>query len=285
MKGQQIEMALLLRSGAFDEIIAGRAVGGMELLEHPPKAEVQKLATQKKQRVQAGESVAEQAPAPERARQAAPQAVLFRLHVTRSLTGGPASYASTGAETVIGASGGIALPGERFCHVREAAIVARDGRMWLKDFEGGNGVFLRIRAPVVLMPGDEFVVGDQLLRVDRNPKPDDMPGEGPTYFYSSPRWMSSFRVAQIFQGGALGACAVAHGTALLIGSTQGSDLSLRGDPLVSKHHCLVEEQAGDIMVTDLESPTGVFVRIKGEQELVHGDELLVGRTRLMLEKC
>jgi len=37
------------------------------------------------------------------------------------------------------------------------------------------------------------------------------------------------------------------------------------------------------LLTDLGSRTGVFVRIKGEQELVAGDELLVGRTRLRVE--
>ena len=71
---------------------------------------------------------------------------------------------------------------------------------------------------------------------------------------------------------------------LLIGSGP-NDLVLVGDPLVSGQHCLIEEQAGDLLLTDLDSRTGVFVRIKGEQELVTGDELLVGRTRLLLEKC
>ena len=55
------------------------------------------------------------------------------------------------------------------------------------------------------------------------------------------------------------------------------------DTLVSEQHCLIEEQAGSVLLTDLGSRTGVFVRIKGEQELVAGDELLVGRTRLSLE--
>src|SRR5580700_4076583 len=47
MKAQQLEMALALREGKFDEIIEGRAVGGLEVLEYPPKADLQKLATDK----------------------------------------------------------------------------------------------------------------------------------------------------------------------------------------------------------------------------------------------
>ena len=45
----------------------------------------------------------------------------------------------------------------------------------------------------------------------------------------------------------------------------------------------LEEQTGTVLLTDLGSRTGVFVRIRGEQELVHGDELLIGRTRLVVD--
>ncbi len=204
------------------------------------------------------------------------------MTVVRSLTGGPGVYEPKGTEAVIGSAGAIVLPGERFCHPREGEVRFRDGRLWLHDFEAGNGVFLRIKAPVELGVGDEFVVGDQLLRIERMPKLHDGPDPGPTYFYSSPKWLSSFRVVQIFEGGALGACVLARGTTLQIGSSQG-DFVFPSDPLVSDQHCLIEETAGTILLTDLGSRTGVFVRIKGEQELVDSDELLVGRTRLHVE--
>ena len=281
MKGQQLEMALALRDGRFDEIIEGRALGGMETLDYPPKVEVQKLATQKKSRVLADGEAAPvhevAAPAPAEKRRAH-----FRLNIVRSLAGGPSVYEPPGTEAIIGLQGAIALANEPFCHPREAEIRFRTGRLWLHDFEAGNGVFLRIRARVELEPGDEIVVGDQLLRIERNPIPKDSPGPGPTYFYSSPKWISSFRVVQIFEGGALGACVLARGTTLQIGSSHG-DFVFPSDPLVSDQHCVVEEQAGAIVLTDLGSRTGVFVRIKGEQELVNGDELLVGRTRMVVE--
>jgi hypothetical protein len=286
MKGQQLEMALMLREGKFDPIIEGRALGGMELLEHPPKADVQKLATDKKARVAADGKRADQPSLPDaaaaQAAAAESQRVYFRLNVLRSLGGGPAVYAPVGTEAILGSAGAIVLPGEPFCHPREAAIRYRNGRLWLHDFEAGNGVFLRIRAPVELGPGDEFIVGDQLLRVERNPTPKDGPDPGPTYFYSSPKWPSSFRVVQVFEGGGLGACVLARGTTLQIGSAYG-DFVFPSDPLVTDQHCLIEEQAGIILLTDLGSRTGVFVRIKGEQELLQGDELMVGRTRLSVD--
>jgi hypothetical protein len=159
-----------------------------------------------------------------------------------------------------------------------------DGRLVLTDAPGGNGVFLRIQHLAELEANDEFLVGDQLLRVSRNPDPyDDGPTGEPTYFYSSPKPAGSpFRVTQVFEGGSLGACALARGNSVQIGSGA-SDLSFPHDPLVSAQHCILEEQAGVIILTDLDSRTGVFARVQGEQELMHGDEIIVGRTRLRVE--
>jgi hypothetical protein len=296
MKAQHLEMVLLLREGRFDSVISGREIGGMQLLTEPPNVEgIKKLASQKKQRAEAGASVSTAAPPVAEAAAAAPAGpppvpvrrprapeVHFTLHVLRSLTGGPERYDPPGTEAIIGASGAISLPGERFCHPHEALLRFRDGRLWLEDLEGGNGVFLRIRSPVELEMLDEFVVGDQLLRIEKNPVPDDGPDPDPTYFYSSPKWPSSFRVAQVFEGGADGCCVVARGNTLQIGSAVG-DLVFPDDPLVAEQHCLIEEQAGSVVLTDLGTRTGVFVRIRGEQELAHGDELLIGRTRLVVD--
>jgi hypothetical protein len=296
MKSQHLEMVLLLREGRFDNVIAGREVGGLQLLTEPPNVDnIKKLASQKKQRAEAGAPASSAAPpiappspppvivaAP--AQPSAPVApkVLFTLHVLRSLTGGPERYDPPGTEALIGAAGLINMPGERFCHPEEARLSFRDGRLWLEDLEGGNGVFLRIRSPVELEMLDEFVVGDQLLRIQKNPVPDDGPDPDPTYFYSSPKWPSSFRVTQVFEGGADGCCVVARGNTLQIGSAVG-DLVFPDDPLVAEQHCLIEEQAGAMVLTDLGTRTGVFVRIRGEQELAHGDELLIGRTRLVVD--
>jgi len=310
MKGQHMEMAIMLREGRFDEVIAGRAIGGMELHEGPPRLEIQKLATKKEDRAEAPVASRSQPPPamPPAAAAAAPSAggvggaagpqpsisklvgkpvaktekAHFRLTVQRSLGGGPPYYEPVGDSAIIGTQGAIAIQGEKFCHPREAQIRWVKGRAWLQDLEHGNGVFLRIRQPVELEIGDEFIVGDQLLTIERNADPNDGPGDGPTYFYSSPKWTSSFRVVQVFEGGAKGACVVARGTTMQIGSAIG-DFVFTADPLVDDQHCLVEEQAGSILLSDLGSRTGVFVRIKGEQELVSGDELLVGRTRLQIE--
>lgn len=281
MKGQHLEMVLKLRDGSFNRIIKGEEIGGLEVFTEAPNVDILKLKKKKstQQPSRPTPPPAQTAPAAKRPS----TEILFRLHVLRSLSGGPESYAPDGPEAIVGSRGTIALEGERFCHPEEAVLAMRDGELYLDDLDGGNGVFLRIEGMVELELGDEFVIGDQLLRVEKNPKADDGPAPDPTYFYSSPKWPSSFRVVQIFEGGARGACAVSRGNALQIGSAVG-DLVFPDDPLISSQHCLIEEQAGSLVLTDLASRTGIFVRVRGEQALKHGSELLVGRTRLVVDR-
>jgi pSer/pThr/pTyr-binding forkhead associated (FHA) protein len=276
MKGQHMEMVLALREGRFDPIIDGVRVGGMELLTHPPVVEVAQVGGAKPR------------PLSERPPVVVPEPdgpVRFTLQVLRSLAGGPARYDPRGDTVILGSSGAVSLPGERFCHPREAMLSWENAQLWLDDLEGGNGVFLRIRSRVQISIGSEFVIGDQLLRLERNPDPNDGPGEGPTYFFSSLKQPSAFRVVQIFEGGALGACALARETVLQIGSARDyvNELVLGRDPLVAPYHCVIEEQAEVFVLTDLGARSGVFVRVAGRQALAHGDELLVGRTRLRVE--
>lgn len=279
MKAQHMEMVLLLRDGQLDRIIDGKQPGGLEVLEHAPIVDVGQVGGTR-ERTDRGKI----APKP-----ASDEPVRFTLQVERSLTGGPERYDPPGDVVVLGAKGAVALAGERFCHPEEAALSWEDGKVWLEDFDGGNGVFLRIRSRVEVALGTELVVGDQLLRLEKNPEPDDGPGEGPTYFVSSPKGTSAFRVVQVLEGGAVCACAMARESLLQIGSAQeyANDLVVRGDPLVAPYHCVIEEQAETFVITDLGlaggTTTGVFVRVNGRQPLAHGDELLVGRTRLRLE--
>jgi hypothetical protein len=277
MKGQHMEMVQSLREGRFDPIIDGQRPGGMEVLEYPPVVDVGQVGGAKQR--------AEGRPEPPRPVVEPDGKVRFTLHVLRSLSGGPERYDPRGDVVIIGSEGAVSLPGERFCHPHEAAISWEAGKLWLEDLEGGNGIFLRIRSPVALGAGAEFVIGDQLLRLERNPEAADEPADGPTYFLSSLKGPSAFRVVQIFEGGAPGACAMARETLLQIGSAQeyANDMILVHDPLVATYHCVIEEQAEVFVLTDLGAKSGVFVRVSGRQALTHGDELLVGRTRLQVD--
>jgi len=272
-----MEMVLGLRDGKFDAIIEGKTIGGMELLTHAPNVELKRVG----QKVEA--SVAPAPAPPPSSSNTIHVKQRFRLHVMRTVGANDIDiYEPRGDEVIVGSAGAIPLKGERFCHPREVSLNWNDDKLWLVDLHGGNGAFWRIRSPVEVTVGDEFIIGDQLLRIQRNPTFNLAPGPGPTYCYSSPVPESSFRVVQVFEGGAEGACTMSRGTTLYIGAGY-NDMIIPRDPLISERHCLLDEQAGAIILTDLESKTGVFVRIQGKQELRHGDEFLIGRTRLQVD--
>lgn len=281
MKSQHLELAWMLKEGLLDGIVAGTERGGMSVLTDLPEKDPAALA--RKFRAAAPEAQTPDAPvvAPHTTASKKPDYLpLYQFEVLRSHGGTALNYEPDGDETTLGAKAGIALSHDRFCSDIEARLRFSQGRLFLTEEGHGNGVFLRVQHLSEVQSGSEIVVGDQMLRVDLNPEVyDDGPAAGPTYFYSSPKWASTFRVTQIFEGGAPGTCFLARGSTVQIGSRQG-DLVFAHDPLVSPLHCYVEEHAGTLMVSDTGSRTGVFVRVHGEQEVLHGDELLVGRTRL-----
>jgi pSer/pThr/pTyr-binding forkhead associated (FHA) protein len=52
---------------------------------------------------------------------------------------------------------------------------------------------------------------------------------------------------------------------------------------MSASHCKLEDAAGKVTLTDLNSRNGTYVRIKAETELAHGDYLFIGRKLLRVE--
>ncbi len=308
MKGQHMEMLLMLREGRFDDIISGKAHGGIEVLEQPPQVDLDRIGSKKADpgapaarpsspRLPGGEKapaatpIMKEVPLVTRKQPTGPAPLRAKLHVTRSLHGGPDHYEIRGDEIVFGSQGAVTLQGERFCHPKEAVISFDGAGLIIQDLEGGNGIFLRIQRRVEIAVNDEFVIGDQLMRLERNPDANDGPAKGPTYFRSSLKWPSAFRVSQIFEGGATGAVSMARGTTLQIGAAldYANDMVVRADPLVAPYHCIIEEQAEAFILTDLGvnsthgRGSGVFVRVAGKHRVGHGDELLVGRTRLQVD--
>jgi pSer/pThr/pTyr-binding forkhead associated (FHA) protein len=70
-----------------------------------------------------------------------------------------------------------------------------------------------------------------------------------------------------------------------VGRSSGNDVALTEDGQVSRVHAVLERLAGGWSVRDVSSRNGTFVngsRVSGEARLGPGDEIRVGRTRLVL---
>ncbi|HVI94093.1 MAG TPA: FHA domain-containing protein, partial [Anaeromyxobacter sp.] len=92
-----------------------------------------------------------------------------RLRLVQLLEGGGAGEAfllPPGEHGIGREAGDVTFPGDRYVSARHARIaVAADGAV-LSDVGSSNGTFVRITAPTELGPGDEVLIGGQLLRVD-----------------------------------------------------------------------------------------------------------------------
>jgi pSer/pThr/pTyr-binding forkhead associated (FHA) protein len=192
------------------------------------------------------------------------------------------SYHLKADQHILGRTGQLEFPDDPFVSPRHANFFYRDNRLVVRDEGSLNGVYIRVRGSVEIAPGDTFLVGEQLFRLDPTPKASDGPDPDGTFFYSSPKYPSAFRINQVLEGGALGMTVCARGSSLQIGREDG-DLNFPGDIFMSAKHCTVEETGGKFVLTDHDSRNGTYVRIKTEQSLSHGDYLFIGRKLLRVE--
>ncbi len=192
------------------------------------------------------------------------------------------SYQLNAEQHVVGKAGQLVFPDDPFVSPKHANFFYRNGTLCVRDEGSLNGVYLRVRGTVEIEPEDHFLAGEQVFRADRQPKHNDQPGPDGTYFYSSPKHQSSFRITQLLQGAGEGMIVCARSSSLQIGR-EGGDLNFPTDLYMSAAHCKIEDAAGKLMLTDLGSRNGTYVRLKAERELTHGDYLFIGRKLLRVE--
>jgi pSer/pThr/pTyr-binding forkhead associated (FHA) protein len=192
------------------------------------------------------------------------------------------SYQLNAEQHIVGRNGQLVFPDDPFVSPKHANLFYRNNKLVVKDEGSLNGVFLRVRGTVDVESGDEFLAGEQLFSVESPPKIGDGPSADGTYFYTSPKHQFLFRITQILQGGGFGMSVLARTNVLQIGR-EGGDLNFPNDLYMSASHCKIEESAGKLTLTDLNSRNGTYLRIKDERELAHGDYLFMGRKLLRVE--
>ena len=192
------------------------------------------------------------------------------------------AYHLKNEQHLAGRRGGIEFPDDPFISPKHANFFYRDSRLFVRDEGSLNGVYLRVRGVVDVSPGDTFLAGEQVFRLDPTPRASDGNDPDGTAFYSSPKYPSPFRITQILQGGAYGMTVCARGPTLQLGR-EGGDLNFPADIYMSSSHCRIEESSGKFTLTDLNSRNGTYVRLKTERELGHGDYLFLGRKLIRVE--
>jgi pSer/pThr/pTyr-binding forkhead associated (FHA) protein len=192
------------------------------------------------------------------------------------------SYQLNAEQHLVGRNGQLVFPDDPYVSPRHANLFYRNGKLIVRDEGSLNGVYWRVRGGIEVTPGDHFLAGEQLFRIEGSPRPNDGPAPDGTYFYTSPKHQTQFKISQVLEGGAFGMAVCARGTVLQIGR-EGGDLNFPGDLYMSASHCKLEDAGGKLTLTDLSSRNGTYVRLKAERELASGDYLFIGRKLLRVE--
>jgi pSer/pThr/pTyr-binding forkhead associated (FHA) protein len=167
------------------------------------------------------------------------------------------SYHLKAEQHILGRSGQLEFPDDEFISPRHANFFYRDRHLVIRDEDSLNGVYYRIRGSVEVAAGDQFMAGDQVFRVDPSPNPSDGVDQEGTYFYSSPKFPSTFRISQVLIGGAVGMTVCARGHSLTVGR-EDCDLNFPQDFYISPRHVTIEAIGNKFRLTDHETLNGTY---------------------------
>lgn len=181
----------------------------------------------------------------------------------------------------IGRQGGIAFPSDPFVSPRHAHLSLVEGGVHLTDLGSRNGVYVRLTEPAPVYPGDLFLLGNQLLRLDRL---DQSWAETPLDNYEvrgfgspvKPPWAVLVRICV---GEIVDDRYHLRGNEMIIGREDG-EIVFPSDAFLSRQHArvrmAVHDQSMTVMLEDLGSANGTYLRTRGPATVPFGGMFRVG---------
>ena len=202
------------------------------------------------------------------------------LRVVRA-DGGPESVVRMTKDTLTcGPQGDLPLSDDPFIMPVQARFFFSGGRLAVEDVGGANGVFVRLRQEHELPVGGELRLGRQRLVLE--PIPAAAMGPGGSHIWGSPDPGYRLRLVQILEGGVRGAAFPLKEGDNPLGREQG-DITFPTDGFVSGRHAVLTVRKDQLMVRDVGSSNGTFMRLAGPTFVDNGDHFLIGRQLLRVE--
>jgi pSer/pThr/pTyr-binding forkhead associated (FHA) protein len=177
--------------------------------------------------------------------------------------------------------GDVRFPDDDFLSPLHARIERQGTAFVLFDAGSQNGVYLRIRSPAPIYPGDTFMVGHQLLRVENvdGQIDEQPPDELGTRLFGTPLPPAWGKVVLVGRGGVRGDQYGLRGPKVVFGREAG-DVLFPNDPFVSRQHARLRLElvgaAMAVFLEDLNSANGTYIRLRGSVALQHKDTFRIG---------
>ncbi len=198
------------------------------------------------------------------------------------------AFPFTGSSITIGRQHGEIVFADDMFMSPQHARVERSGELFtLVDLGSSNGVYLRIRGNASVYPGDLFMVGHQVLRLENvtDPVAEQPPAPDGTRLFGTPLKPAWGKLSLIGRGGVTGDAYYLRGAKVIFGREQG-DILFPRDPFVSREHAQLRlELHGaqmSVFLEDLGSANGTYIRIRGSSEIRSTDTFRAGDQILRL---
>jgi pSer/pThr/pTyr-binding forkhead associated (FHA) protein len=197
------------------------------------------------------------------------------------------SLRATGPTTIGRVACDVLLERDAFVSPVHARIDGSDGRWELVDLDSRNGVYLRVAATEAVYPGDVFLVGQRLLRLENADGTSVEQGadSAGTRAFGTPLPPPWGKLKLLGRGEVTGDSYYLREPQIVIGREEG-DLVFPMDPFLSRQHARISANLSggsmQVRLEDLGSANGTFLRLRGRAQLLPGDTFRVGDQVLRL---
>jgi pSer/pThr/pTyr-binding forkhead associated (FHA) protein len=186
--------------------------------------------------------------------------------------------------------GSLTFADDPYLGQRHARFVVVGATVKVRPIDTVNGVYLRLRAAVEIGPGDQILVGKEVLRFEplalEERDPPSLVEHGVRIFGSVQREAWG-RLRQLTGAGTTRDVWHLTRPELVLGREEG-DVTFPDDEYLSRRHATVRripqgQGSRTARLEDLGSSNGTFLRLRGEHELKTGDVLRLGDQLLRFE--
>jgi pSer/pThr/pTyr-binding forkhead associated (FHA) protein len=170
----------------------------------------------------------------------------------------------SGTDHIIGKSeGDLPFPDDPWMSPRHAKLYWKNRELWVADLESEKGIYLRLNGPISMEDGDLFLAGEQTFRFQQIVDEDS-------------KKTISFRVTRLAETPDEEETYESESGAIRMGRENG-EIVCSEDPFMSRRHCQVHLDDQSVLLSDLGSRNGTYVRMKEASRLGSNDFFFVGQ--------
>lgn len=163
---------------------------------------------------------------------------------------------------------------------QHATISPAEGGVRIEDHGSLNGIFFRLVGRTEIRDGDQFRIGQELLRFEELPEP--TPAADGTEKMGSPNPGYWGRIVVLVDPDLPCAGWPFAAETITLGREQG-DITFPHDGYVSGSHARIEGTDDGIFLEDLDSSNGTYVRVRSGDLVPFGTTVLIGQRLFRIE--